>query len=233
MNCRLCKATFRTYRHLKIHCLDDHDAKPNIRCFSCKKIIRNKKLLTVHRRIHAPCEDDPTFSCNYCESKFATEKGLKKHMSYHEETWNEDLKTICETCGQEFSAKNFKNHVKFQHANLVEMQMFMLTCDLCGKLLKSKCFLEEHMARKHLKLKHISCHQCEKRFTTFKDCEKHIETHRTEPFLFCDICGEGFNRTLRLRSHRKTHFDKPFKCQICLEEFYVKYKFKLHMGKFD
>lgn len=234
--CHICKMNFVKFNHLKLHCLDEHETKPEVKCFSCKKLIQSEKLMRIHRRIHAPSDSDPAYSCLICNSKFATDKGLAQHLIYHDEAQKKTPKPeneICETCGVVVGRSKLAAHYRDNHMSYEEKKLIMLSCDLCDKLLPNKSHMSMHMISKHINLKSNECQVCHKKYSTFIELKRHSDTHNTEDKYLCDICCKGFKIRRHFQVHRAAHFEARYKCNICDQGFYKKEKYDLHMSKFS
>lgn len=237
MKCFLCHVNFSKFKHFKQHCLDEHNSKPKIKCFSCKKLIQTETLMRIHRRIHTPHHSDPVFSCTLCKSKtnFATQKGLAQHLAYHQEAMDETIKIknnteICESCGIEVHRYKLAAHIRNKHLSFEEKKSIMFMCDLCGRFFISKSLLIQHMDTK-LQKGIFACNVCDKKYSTNTSLQRHMDIHRTVDTFFCDVCNKGFKRRKALSAHRVTHFEPRHRCNLCGQGFFKKSLYNHHMSK--
>lgn len=80
-----------------------------------------------------------------------------------------------------------------------------ISCDLCNKRYKRVAQLQLHMSRVHSDLKPFVCKVCALGFTDVKAYKLHVSTHSTDLPYKCDRCGECFQYSAYLESHRIIH----------------------------
>ena len=111
-------------------------------------------------------------------------------------------------------------------------------CNFCQKIFKHQCDLTRHQIR-HTKVKQFKCDQCDKYFAYKNDVKRHaIKNHLingpyTPPLkILCSECGKEFTNKNNLVIHQRTHSgEKPFKCDICSENFRIDYQLEKHKVK--
>ncbi|RIA91899.1 hypothetical protein C1645_766431 [Glomus cerebriforme] len=158
--------------------------------------------------------------CKICKKIFDTHKQFNRHANHLH-----DCKYLCPFCSQIFSQKELKrDHIKWDH---------VVSCQVCGKKLRSETGLKKHLEAKHSQM-NIDSHQKEIAHST----------------LLRPISEEPISARLRSRYRKKEKFSynedddmqevfiheiipyefssdkKPpykLKCTIC-EEIYVSHK---------
>ena len=200
-----------------------------------------------------------SYYCNECDQFFATEKGLRWHISRHK-----SLKRRCDMC--DFKATNFlalRQHEKKNHYEEVQ-------CETCDYKCHSKRMLENHVKTHskvkceqcdeefaaterlahHAKEKHfhsISCHKCEYKCHSKLMLESHWRTFHKLKYKYdvdnegtftCRVCHFKTQNEEEMKDHQWEHQDIKwrFKCELCEATFYHKYKCDehkdvVHLGK--
>ncbi|XP_065091298.1 uncharacterized protein LOC135712271 isoform X1 [Ochlerotatus camptorhynchus] len=118
---------------------------------------------------------------------------------------DEGYKYECDQCDEKFKYRStFDYHYAIKH----ESQK--VPCTVCGKLLKHKSLLREHL-RRHTG--HFPCNVCGKILQKKYSLDVHMRTHTNEKPYPCELCGQCF----MLKVQMKTHLAKAH--QLSWEEF--------------
>lgn len=88
-------------------------------------------------------------------------------------------------------------------------------CDHCGKRLKLKIDLVDHIEKTHLNARHV-CKICDKIVENITHYEwQHDKTAKRNAFEYsCDVCRKKFSTRNLLDNHLLMHKD-GFKCTLC------------------
>ncbi|XP_062570465.1 zinc finger protein 235-like [Saccostrea cucullata] len=174
--------------------------------------------------------------CNFCGKANALSSFLR--LSY---TRNKQL--ACDKC---LKTNNSKYHLK-KYQKKREPERF--PCDVCGKILKRKWKLEDHM-RLHSGERPYPCETCGRRFYSQMARSRHMDTHNSSRKRLCEICGKFIKWGSSLRLHQIRHrihdnvstkersdiADIPYVCEFCGKGFckkspYEKHKINKHERK--
>ncbi|XP_070191495.1 zinc finger protein 284-like [Littorina saxatilis] len=105
------------------------------KCVECSKTFKTSHQLRIHMHQHR----EARFSCEICSKKFTYKCNLKQHMNWHlNDSWVE-----CEVC-----KKKFKDKVAHQLHKRKHMEP-QFKCDICGKGLTRRQYLEKHIQTMH------------------------------------------------------------------------------------
>ncbi|XP_070547082.1 uncharacterized protein [Ptychodera flava] len=128
--CKVCSATFPTYRACMAHMRLQHNIKKPFKCRECGNQFVNKSNLRVHKRLHT---GNP-FKCNCCAKAFTTASKLRQHQRIH--TGEKPFE--CQHCHKRFSYKsNLNSHLKVHIGR-------QFVCAYCGI-----SFSKHHLLNKH------------------------------------------------------------------------------------
>ena len=120
---------------------------------------------------------------------------------------NSHANTIsCDQCGKFFkNVDTLTKHKRDLHENSFRKHL----CVHCGKILKHKADLIDHIQRHHSDKK-FPCQECGKTFSTNKDLLKHIRRNHTkrEKSEHCGQCELKFYDIHGLRNHVISVHDK-------------------------
>lgn len=252
--CARCKLSFKTrhayHNHLKNvtkRCKALGDELINIegygknRIFNCKEC--NYKTISLPNIINhcAKHSGKTLYQCKLCQKGFIQYASWSKHMEFTHKQYKEII--TCHHCGKLIKGSgSFKRHLK-SHSDIRKFQ-----CDICKKMYKTKCTLQNHM-NTH-KDKNFTCEICAKIFHTasglwihiqyvhkkynrklFKCgiCEyksmklytvkKHEQKH-TDSNVACPQCGKFFEKADKMLKHQRIHFEvKKFECTQCERKY--------------
>ena len=148
-------------------------------------------------------------SCSICGLIPKSKHALIRHMKYKHSI---EGKTTCETCHKSFPDEDFPKHECNQYI-----------CNDCGKILKSKGALENHIQCFHRinERSHI-CNVCGKGFTQASNLRTHIQTQhgsKKEPTP-CPECGVKVkNLKCHMRFVHTPDDQRKHQCQHCGKGF--------------
>jgi len=257
--CDRCECDFKIYGALQRHMLSHELAAKNpptmadieegsgfkmidirdgkiMRCKRCDLAFKSHGVYRMHmQKFHKKM-----FGCEDCSKKFTLPNTLVKHrLNYHA-----TFPKSCPDCGLVLTTKHqFVRHVNTMHGTaFVESNV---PCEICGKLVKNKYTLKQHVKLVHEKKKgEFACDQCGKVLKSKGSLDYHKRTHTGEMAYRCDECGRGHMRYDKMmeclaehagihkyqcphceyksnqlgyfKKHLTTHSDaKPFTCPIC------------------
>ena len=103
-------------------------------------------------------------------------------------------------------------------------------CPQCESSFPCKKQLLQHQEKDHWGSAPITCQQCGKVLKSMMSLEQHLLFHTGERPYGCDVCGESFRSQPALSMHRRTHNPDPFKCRECSAEFLDPASYKVHMN---
>lgn len=130
----------------------------------------------------------------------------------------------CEVCDRYFSESSTRRKHRLTHFPEEQKQLTMFSCEICGKVIKSRDSFKQHM-EVHSGAKNFECPICNKSFARKSTLRVHIVTHTGKPKdrptdLICPLCSKGFHHRSSLWRHRKRSCWKPaFKCEECVKIF--------------
>ena len=147
---------------------------------------------------------DNKYSCQSCEKKFLSQKGLNKHTRAKHDESNPYK---CEIC-----FKGFADRYNLMVHSRVHTKKKPFVCPTCGRGFTTKGNLKTHQAT-HSKERNHKCTVCNGgRFFKTKDAlGKHMKRH-AEPEHECKECGKKFYVSCELKRHVKTHMRKFCYC---------------------
>ena len=97
-------------------------------------------------------------------------------------------------------------------------------CQDCGKVFSDESGFKRHFRQYHKK-DESDCHICERKFYTEFLLKNHIRKRHTN--VNCDICDKNLLKSA-LNSHKQTHQENPFKCEMCDYVYTRKNKLEKH-----
>ncbi|GAB1602086.1 zinc finger protein 846 [Argonauta hians] len=227
--CDLCEKFFTTSGSLLVH-LRSHTGEKNYRCKFCEKLFTTSGSLLVHIKTHT---GEKRFQCKFCDKMFITSGSLTVHLRSH--TGERPYKCVyCEKC---FTTSSSLGVHTRSHTGEKRHQ-----CEHCFKLFSTSSSLAVHRkAHYNLSLpptsplswrtsgKSYSCNICCKVFLSSDALVSHEKKHEKKPFR-CELCYEDFATKPTCTRHWKLHLgEKPFHCKHCNKTLYTKIKYLLHL----
>ena len=100
------------------------------------------------------------------------------------------------------------------------------TCHDCGKVFSDESGFKRHFRQYHKK-NESDCHICERKFSTEFLLKNHIGKRHTN--VNCDICDKNLLKSA-LNSHKQTHQENAFKCEMCDNVYTRKNNLEKHMN---
>uniref|UniRef100_A0A6P7H2P3 Gastrula zinc finger protein XlCGF57.1-like n=1 Tax=Diabrotica virgifera virgifera TaxID=50390 RepID=A0A6P7H2P3_DIAVI len=218
--CNLCQQTFSQKVTLENHLLKHTGRKP-FACFLCPARFNQKGNLRVHiNKTHtAPQNGQKVFKCSQCSCMFKRIASLNGHVTKAHLTI-------------ESTEDGVVNDVL---NNLKDLK------DLKNTNFETSVTLTESGSEKKysVKLKKIGDTKWYKCTYCFKLCKKpsdiirHIRIHTKERPYECKLCPATFTSKAAVHNHKKLHFSKIFKCDVCdsVLDSNMEYIDHLHKGE--
>ncbi|XP_035489400.2 zinc finger and BTB domain-containing protein 41 [Scophthalmus maximus] len=173
------------------------------KCAICLKTFTRRPHLQEHMILHT---QDRPFKCSFCDEYFKSRFARLKHQEkYHLGPFP------CEICGRQFNdTGNRKRHIECTHGGKRKW-----TCFICGKSVRERTTLREHM-RIHSGEKPHLCSICGQSFRHGSSYRLHLRVHHDDKRYECDQCGKTFIRHDHLTKHQKIHSgEKAHQCEEC------------------
>ncbi|CAB1317826.1 unnamed protein product [Coregonus sp. 'balchen'] len=173
------------------------------KCDICHKSFTRRPHLEEHMILHT---QDRPFKCAFCDDYFKSRFARLKHQEkYHLGPFP------CDICGRQFNdTGNRKRHIECTHGGKRKW-----TCFICGKSVRERTTLREHM-RIHSGEKPHLCSICGQSFRHGSSYRLHLRVHHDDKRYECDECGKTFIRHDHLTKHQKIHSgEKAHQCEEC------------------
>ncbi|XP_055704427.1 zinc finger protein 62 homolog isoform X2 [Phlebotomus papatasi] len=255
---RPCGKIFTTRKFLESH-MRIHEIEKAFDCKVCGRSFSTSKIAAIHRKTH---NNEKKFNCEVCCASFVFENALTIHVEQHikELPFPEELLTIhvmpafddntktkpginqelltggilykCSQCPMKFATFNDRrNHQNRDHPK-------MMTCELCGKVLRSVFAYRLHMVI-HTKEKPFKCKFCGEGFASptlvmvhkrvahgTGDRDKLYRPHQ------CETCGKAYVFRYSLTEHINfKHKNIKLICDLCGHSYGTKSRLKRHFKK--
>jgi len=180
------------------------DKKLASTCHHCGKIMSTKDHLKRHiRNIHEKNIEESVLNkikvqhmCTLCGKMLSSEGCLFRHnKNIHEGI--ERKKIECPECGKSYTKDNFNNHIDYAHTiNPVQ-------CDTCGKEMKNKGALRNHMMKVHIATDNVKCTECGKAFPNKIRLYHHTYSVHSYKNSECEKCGKKYKNVAMLQAHKR------------------------------
>lgn len=235
------------YTDIKDHILQFKLKKGEIYdCVMCTSTYETFKMLKQHMNKHYS-----NYTCNKCDTPFATKRSLNAHRTTHQEGsfkcdhcekvfpsrakkhYHEKIKHFgtrnisnCPYCNEPFRSYYQRN----QHLVKVHNSEAQYKCNVCNKAYILKSLLMYHIKKSHLMERNCQCTECGHRFFSKKALKAHMVKHTGERIYACEVCHKSYARKYTLREHMRIHNnDRRFKCEVCALTFVQKCSLKSHL----
>jgi DNA-directed RNA polymerase subunit M/transcription elongation factor TFIIS len=103
------------------------------------------------------------WECDKCGKKFGSRQNLNQHLETHKFT--NDF--ICRVCGKAFKTSACRSHHEKRHTAP------KVHCEICGRKLKNRFSLYEHLRNMHSDREKFTCGICQKMFA----CKQNLREH--------------------------------------------------------
>ncbi|TSL47734.1 Zinc finger and BTB domain-containing protein 41 [Bagarius yarrelli] len=194
------------------------------KCDICHKSFTRRPHLEEHMILHS---QHRPFKCAYCDEFFKSRFARLKHQEkFHLGPFP------CDICGRQFNdTGNRKRHIECTHGGKRKW-----TCFLCGKSVRERTTLREHL-RIHSGEKPHLCSICGQSFRHGSSYRLHLRVHHDDKRYECEECGKAFIRHDHLKKHKKIHTgERAHQCEECgkcfrrADHLNVHYK-SIHLGE--
>ena len=138
----------------------------------------------------------------------------------------------CQKCDYAHALeKGLKGHMRTVHPEKSALKI----CHLCSFKAVTNQQLRIHVESKHDKIKNIECPHvgCDLKFCSKFSMKNHFKNlHSSERPYKCDICGDAFAVTWKLKLHKeRVHEGKKYYCDTCGAEYASPKSLKKHKVK--
>ena len=208
--------------------LDSDTSNPEIEDISVyfETPLQKVRVKKCHQR---PPQKDGGFSCKTCSAgPFTTQRGLGRHMFYHED-FTQIVRNglyICPVCNMSFKKKSYLLKHRWAHTKSE------FKCSTCDIMFPSMQQLASHKRSSHkVKNERYLCTVCGKDFAQNISLKRHLMCHNNKNLLLsmnavcddksskevakrdlqrhpCLACGKLFLRPIRWLHHMKIHLDQ-------------------------
>ncbi|KAL1131114.1 hypothetical protein AAG570_012351 [Ranatra chinensis] len=193
-----------------------YDDRYMMHCEICYKIFETEAKLVKHKRSAHRDSMGPNssnssntyhyfFACEICGLSHSTRTDRWRHMAT---THAGDPSVTCELeeCGKVFPTSAIKrDHAENHHS---QQGPFPNTCEVCGKMWKTRVEYWKHMMGVHSDCLPYICGVCLKVFCDMGTLVSHVRTIHW-PLVggdfCCDICGRPYSKLSKMTRHRKIH----------------------------
>ena len=159
-----------------------------------------------------------------------TRYSLKKHIKdVHEIANSLEFWHKCTICKKSFkSAQYLKKHLILHD----DPNHFQVICDLCGKVLRDRKRLNEHVRKFHKRERRHPCNLCEKSFFDKQQLLKHKRAiHHVGKKFECEHCGRLLPDKYQLTIHVNNHLKiKKYHCKQCDQWYTAGHTLAVHIA---
>lgn len=190
--CYICDSQFNVFITLNNH-MNSH--LQNFICPTCGKGFATSKRLQSHNYSHVV----GSFACNFCNSIFPSNAMKTNHtIRYHKEA----KQFKCPQCPEYFKSYLDRNKHRRTIHNVTSLEY---KCPLCPKIFSLSGKRTNHIKQVHVREKKHACAQCEWKFYSRTELQKHMIKHTGQRIHQCDMCNKAFARKHTLNQHLRTH----------------------------
>lgn len=230
-SCHICSQEFLKMKLLALHCKEQHNCQPLVRCCSqdCDAVLSTWRRLMIHKENHFP--SDENLRCPECQRVYVTLPGFKKHMEKH------NIRYVCSHCGKVFKeTKTLQWHEQTHLKSLDDRRNHQCSNAECGRKFITKQACENHFRMKHERIINCYCKypDCNKGFFTKKAYYEHMRNTHTDRKFSCELCSFKAKTKSALNTHKDIHqLGEEYSCDLCDAAFSVYRRLKAHMGEFS
>ncbi|XP_072297299.1 zinc finger and BTB domain-containing protein 41 [Eucyclogobius newberryi] len=220
--------------HKKKHNDDTFSSKKEHQCPVCNKLHASKKTLAKHiRRFHPDHIQDNKkmkrsegWKCAVCQKTFTRRPHLQEHMILH----SQELPFKCSFCDQYFKSR----FARLKHQEKSHLGPF--PCEICGRQFNDSGNKRRHIECTHGGKRKWTCFVCGKSVRERTTLREHMRIHSGEKPHLCSICGQSFRHGSSYRLHLRVHHnDKRYECIQCGKTFirhdHLSKHQKIHSGE--
>lgn len=225
-------------------------------CDICNKILRSKKTIKNHMKLHSTCYDQRLFRCPVCTKIFRSVIRFRQHQLQHIST---KCKFSCQLCSKSYSHEGaLKQHlqehlgentanVKMWRCQFCQMKFFtsqelavhrgthtdvsLYQCEFCPMNFYSQAAFYHHKRLHENDVcidKPFECYLCKKKVALLHYLLNHMRIHTKK--YDCRICTRIYNQEEDLDNHMLTHSGKyRFECSQCSKGFKYRTSFLRHI----
>ncbi|XP_020795141.1 zinc finger and BTB domain-containing protein 41 isoform X2 [Boleophthalmus pectinirostris] len=220
--------------HKKKHHNDNFCSKKEHQCPVCNKLHASKKTLAKHiRRFHPDHIQENKkkkrsegWKCAICQKTFTRRPHLQEHMILH----SQELPFKCTFCDQYFKSR----FARLKHQEKSHLGPF--PCEICGRQFNDSGNKRRHIECTHGGKRKWTCFVCGKSVRERTTLREHMRIHSGEKPHLCSVCGQSFRHGSSYRLHLRVHHnDKRYECIQCGKTFirhdHLSKHQKIHSGE--